>query len=349
TEIAEEVIKALDITVLESEREKLYVHPTDNLEAYDLFIRARVLKQKYYHREPAKLDSAIQLFEQAIAIDKNLIMAYVWISEIHSWLYHIRFDCSEERQAKAKAAIDMALKLQPDLPEAKLFKAWYFYWVFKDYERAKELFKEVKKRRPNQSPRLLAAIERRQNDWENSVLHWKEAFKLDPRMPRLAMELATTYMCMRKYQDAESWLHRYQVLVPFDVVSISKSAQCYVLADGNLDAAQSTLSSIKKINKHNSEVITTLILIELFKKNYNRVLNLFDSFGMDVVDDQAIFLDKYCVNAYVYNFLGDEIKCRHYADSSVMIINEEMKKNLNDPRYHSALGLAYAYQGKNSE
>ncbi len=126
TKIAEEVIKALDITVLEPEREELYVHPTNNLEAYDLFIRAREIRQKYYHTEPAKLDSAVQLFEQALKIDKNLVMAYVWISEIHSWLYHIRFDRSEDRQAKAKAAIDRALELQPDLPEAKLFKGLVF-------------------------------------------------------------------------------------------------------------------------------------------------------------------------------------------------------------------------------
>ncbi len=156
-------------------------------------------------------------------------------------------------------------------------------------------------------------------------------------------------MCMRKYKDAESWLHRHQVLVPSDVVSISKSAQCYVLADGNINAAQARLSSIEKINRYNGEVVTTLILIDLFKNNYNRVLNLFDSIGIKAVDDQQIYLDKYCVKGYVYNILGDGIKCRQYADSSVMIINEEMKKNPSDPRYHSALGITYAFQGKKNK
>jgi serine/threonine protein kinase/Flp pilus assembly protein TadD len=347
--IAEEVIKALDIKVLEPEREELYHHPTDNLEAYDLFIRARQIRQKYLYTEPAKLDSAIQLFEQAIKIDENLVMAYVWISEIHSWLYHIRFDYTENRQAKAKAFIERALEIQPDSPEAKLYKGWYYYAVFKDYERAKELINEVKKQRPNQSPEILAYIERRQNNWENAVLHLKEAFKLDPRTPGNALELGTTYMCIRKYEDAESWLNRYQVMEPSDVSSISKLAQCYILADGNINDAQSALSSIKKINECNGEVLTTLILIELFKKNYNQVLNLFDSLGINAIDTQQLFMDKYCVKAYVHHLLGDGLKCRLYADSSVMVINDEMKKNSNDPRYHSALGITYAFQGKKNE
>ncbi len=66
TKIAEEVIKALDITVLEPEREELYLHPTDNLEAYDLFIRAREIMLKYWHTDKSKLEQAVQLFEQAI-------------------------------------------------------------------------------------------------------------------------------------------------------------------------------------------------------------------------------------------------------------------------------------------
>ena len=93
----------------------------------------------------------------------------------------------------------------------------------------------------------------------------------------------------------------------------------------------------------------TSILIDLLNKNYNRALNRFDSLKIEYISDQHFFLDKHSVKAYVYNLLGDTLKTRQFADSSMMIINEFMKKNPNDPRVHSALGLAYAFWGKNNE
>ena len=346
--IAEEVIKALDITVLEPEREELYHHPTENLEAYELFIRAREIMLKYWTDQP-KLEQAVQLFEQAIEKDKNLVMAYVWLSEIHSWLYHIQFDYTEDRQAKSKTAIDKALEMQPDLPEAKLYLGWYYYRVFRDYDRARELFNYVKKRRPNEAPRLLAAIERRQGNFENSVLHFEEAFQLDPRRPRMAVEVGMTYMSMRGYKKAEYWYKRNQLLVPTDDGSKGQLAKLYILSNGNINAAQSTLNSIKKIDIDSRSALEILILVDLLNKNYNSALNRFDSLGIGYISDQHFFLDKFCVKAYIYHLLSDTIKSRQCADSSMMTINQKMKENPNDPRYHSALGLAHAFQGKKNE
>jgi serine/threonine protein kinase/tetratricopeptide (TPR) repeat protein len=347
--IADEVIKALDITVLEPEREELYQKPTDKLEAYDLFIRAREIMYKYYHRELAKLDSAIQLFEKAIKIDNNLVMAYVWISEIHSWLYHVQFDYTDERQAKSKEAIDKALEMQPGLPEAKLYLGWYWYRVFRDYDRARKLFNEVKKRRPNEPPRLLAAIERRQGNWDKSAHHWEESFRLDPRRPRMAREVGTTYKCMREYNKAESWYQRYQVIVPTDEVTKGFLAECFILKNGNIKAAQSILNTVKRIDISYYETLNTLILLDLVNKKYNKALNIYDSLRIAYSKGQHFFLDKYYIKAYIYNLLGDRSKSQQYADSSVILIKNEMKINPNDPRYHSALGLAFAFRGKKSE
>jgi serine/threonine protein kinase/tetratricopeptide (TPR) repeat protein len=347
--IAEEVIKVLDITMLEPEREELYLHPTDNLEAYDLFVRAREIMNKYWHTDYSKLEQAVQLFENAIKIDKNLVMAYVWISYIHSWQYHVKFDYTENRQAKSKAAIDKALELQPDLPEAKLYLAWYYYWVFRDYKRARDLFDAVKKRRPNQSPALLAAIDRRQGNWENSVHQYEEAFRIDPRTPRLAFELGTTYMVMRRYEKAESWYRRNQLLVPTDDVSKGRLAECYILADGSIKTARPILNSIKNLKVNNRAALESLLLIDLLNQDCSITFNHLDTLKIAYINDQRYFMDKYAAFAYIYYLFDDTSKCQQFADSALIVLNKLVSEFPNDPRYHSALGLVYALSGKRNE
>jgi tetratricopeptide (TPR) repeat protein len=163
------------------------------------------------------------------------------------------------------------------------------------------------------------------------------------------MEVATTYMSMRKYKKAESWYQRYQVIVPNDAVSMGYLAYCYILNKGDINAAQSTLKSIKKIEHHLGETLGALILINLVNKNYQRALNLFDSLRIEYSGDQNDFWDKHCVKSYIYHLLGDTLKSYQYADSSLILIHKEMRKNPNDSRYHSALGVTHAFHGNKNE
>jgi tetratricopeptide (TPR) repeat protein len=165
----------------------------------------------------------------------------------------------------------------------------------------------------------------------------------------MAREVGSTYKCMREYKKAESWYQRYQVIVPTDEVTKGLLAECFILKNGNIKVAQSILRTVKTIDFSYHETLTTLILIDLVNNEYEKALNIFDSLRIDYLKGQHFFLDKYFIKAYIYNLVDERGKSQQYADSSVILIKDEMKINPNDPRYHSALGLAYAFQGKKNE
>ena len=84
----------------------------------------------------ASMRDAVALLEQAVHLDPNFTLAYCVSTEAHDTLYHL-FDPSPERRALADAAINNALRIQPDLPEVRLAYAHYLYLIFQDYEQAR--------------------------------------------------------------------------------------------------------------------------------------------------------------------------------------------------------------------
>jgi len=136
SEIAEQVAKQLDIVVLEPERKALYAKPTDNLEAYDLLLRAKEhFGLGMINRITGELNQAVELLKKAIELDPDFTFAFIGLAHIHAQAYHSGIDRTEERKAKARDAVDKVLELEPDLPEAQLALGQYYYYVIQDFER----------------------------------------------------------------------------------------------------------------------------------------------------------------------------------------------------------------------
>jgi len=136
SDLAERVAQALDVTLLEPERRALASRPTENIEAYEYYLRGN----EYSYRSVLENDKriVIQMYEKAVELDPTFALAYAQLSRAHSGMYWRYYDRSEERLAMAKQAVDKALELDPDLPEAHLALGHYYYQAHLDYERALE-------------------------------------------------------------------------------------------------------------------------------------------------------------------------------------------------------------------
>ena len=72
-EIARKIAEALRVTLSPQELEALAVKPTENLQAYDLYLRGK----RYARRQTRQdLEFALQMFENAVAIDASFALAY---------------------------------------------------------------------------------------------------------------------------------------------------------------------------------------------------------------------------------------------------------------------------------
>ncbi len=118
TDLAQKIASALQAKLSPNEKARLDRRPTQNPDAYLLFLQAH----DYATRKDMLHDTflkAVPLFEQAIKLDPNFALAFAGLSMAESWLYHSS-DPVPARREKARLNAHEALRLQPDLPEGIL-------------------------------------------------------------------------------------------------------------------------------------------------------------------------------------------------------------------------------------
>ena len=345
-EIAEAVVKQLDLQVLEPERRAIWEHPTENLEAYDYFLQAREHERRgNATADNREYEQEVRMLRKAIDLDPDFALAYVNLCHTHRWLYFNGYDRSDERLAKSKAAVDEALRIHPNLPQAHEALAWYYYQGFLDYDRALKTFENVRKVRPNANPDLLSYIQRRQGKWEQSLVTLEEAFTLNPRVANLPFQLGLSYSMMRRYEEAETWYDRALSIDPeFDVARIAK-AFGYILFKGNTQRARAIMESLPKTVDADYE----WLFLNIVERNYHEALNRLAVTSKDAFEGQRHYVPKHFAIATLYYFMNESKLMKASADSADLHLKSELQKHPDDPRRLAALGLAFAFLGRNDD
>jgi serine/threonine protein kinase len=122
-EIARKIAEALRVTLSPQELEALAIKPTENLQAYDLYLRGK----RYARRQTRQdLEFALQMFENAVAIDASFALAYAACANACAMFY-----CNYSRDSiwveRARNASGKAVALRWDLPEVQVSQAWVLY------------------------------------------------------------------------------------------------------------------------------------------------------------------------------------------------------------------------------
>jgi serine/threonine protein kinase len=221
SDIAQTVASRLSAQLSPEERKDIEERPTNNLEAYDLYLRAKHLLVAttgvvLLTREREDFLKAISLLEEAIHKDPKFTLAYCMIAKANDTLYFDRIDHTPERRALGDVAVNAALQLRSNLPEVNLALASHLYTCYRDFERAHHIIYIAAETLPNNSDllELNALIDRVQGRWEKSTAGLERAVTLDPRNPERLAALSDNYWCLRRYRDYERILDRLIELVP---------------------------------------------------------------------------------------------------------------------------------------
>jgi len=346
SEIAEEVIKQLDLTILAPAREAIESRPTKNLKAYDFYLRGvDQWDRAFTYINPLEYLGAVKMFEKAVELDPDFVVAYIWLSEAHSSIFHNGIDRSEERLARSKEAVDKALELAPDLPEALKALGDYYYRGFRDYDRALELYESVRRARPNSSPAMIGYIQRRQGKWEESLETLKEAFRLDPRSSNLATEIANNYSTLRKYGEADQWYDRALSLSPESINAKAMKIINSFHLKGTAYGARAIMETFPPSNWTDYG----WILVEMSDRNYEKVLEILNSLSYESFEFQDLYFNKHLAYATAYYFMNKTALMRTHAEKARIALEELVREHPEDPRYRSHLGIVYAYLGRKKD
>ena len=346
SDISEQVARQLDLTVLEPERRALEAQPTDNLEAYDYFLRGRRQEERgWSYSDAQEFESSIQSYEKAIELDPDFAEAYRRLVRVHSRLFHFGVDRTEERLAKARVAMNKALELDPDHPNTLEVLAFLNYRGFLDIDRAAELIESIQKARPNYYPRLLGYIQRRQGKWEQSAASLENSFRFNPRDFQLAYEIGLCYLSMRRYKEAEAWYNRTLAINPEHITSQLAKIGISVLAEGDTKEARAILETLPQHQLADYMWFT----LGMFERDYKGVLDRLASLSYDSFKEQHIYFHKDLAYASVYHAMKEPSLTKTHAESARIELEKLVQEYPQDPRYHATLGLVYAYLGRKNE
>jgi TolB-like protein/Flp pilus assembly protein TadD len=346
SEVAGAIADTLNAKLSGAEKQELAAKPTNNTEAYDAYLRGLALSERSYLLE-ADATRAMQAFENAVKLDPNFALAWARLSRTHSIIF-LYSDASAARRESARAALEKALQLQPDLLDAQLAEGYYQYWVVHDYNRAREILERVQSKWPNNSetPRALALVARRQGRWDESLAHLHEALELDPRNLQTLTHASLTSRFMRQYQMAFKFIDRALDIAPTDNVALALKAGIYQ-ALGQLDQADAVLARMQMDASDESAVDAKAQQL-LLRHDYPAGVAFMQSSFARL--DPALRLEHAEYLSFLGNFqqLGGDAAG---AKSSYTKCREEMESLLREqpdnPRLMSGLAFANAGLGDN--
>jgi serine/threonine-protein kinase len=356
SDLAEQVAQALDITLLEPERRALRTRPTENMEAYDYYLRGNEYNSRSHLESDKRI--ALGMYEKAVELDPTFALAYAWLSRAHRLMYWFYYDRSEERLAMVKQAVDKALELNPELLEARTALGMYFYHGHLDYDRALEQFAIARKSQPNNNDLLqgIGLIQRRQGKFEQALANLKRASELDPLSHFLAWEVGTTLMYLRKYPEAERYYDQAISLAPDLSFAYYCKAWLYLCWEGSTEKARvvlaEALQSIK--SAENPSLLKLLVNIDVFDGNYQEALDRLSLESQDIdnqeyIDDREYFIPNALRYARIYGYMNKKDLEQANYESARSILETKIDERPEHARFHSALGVAYAGLGRKED
>ncbi len=150
--LATEIAGALHAAITPQEQKLIARRPTQNSAAYDLYLKARRIRDGGMNFAPMVQDQ-IKLLEAAVVLDPGFALAWGDLAWCHGWFYGVRGIAARERTPsrleKAKAAMASAVRLAPDAPETTINLGYHYYFVFDDYARSAEQFEKLLALQPN--------------------------------------------------------------------------------------------------------------------------------------------------------------------------------------------------------
>jgi TolB-like protein/Flp pilus assembly protein TadD len=350
TDLAKKIAAALQAKLSPNEKARLDQRPTQNPDAYLLFVQAHdYASQRDMFRDTSL--KAEPLFEQAIKLDPNFALAFAGLSLVESWIHH-SFDPTPGRREKARRNADEALRLQPDLPEGHLALGFSYYYGDRDYERALAEFEIAKRGLPNESQAYLAigSIQRRQGKWAESNANLEKAAALDPKNTNVLNNLIFSYMAQRDYETADKLVDRVIAASPQSLQARGLKGFIAAQWKGDLSAAEKVFSSIPPETDPDGVMTMARHWVLRLERRFPEALQVVRQFpGETLFNTTTAPCPKALLEGEIYRLQGDEAKARTAFEQARVVSDQLLRAAPADAARHGQHGLILAALGQKHE
>jgi serine/threonine-protein kinase len=347
SDIATKVAQALGGALGQGEEKRLSEKPTQNLAAYDAFLKGEEISKALAVNDPPTVRRALGYYEQVVALDPGFAQGWARVSVACSLLYANALP--EPRLAeRARQAADKAIALAPGRPEGYHALGNLERLVNHDLPRAREQYAKALRLAPNAADILgsSAATEQGLGNIEEALEHAKQAERLDPRSVGAVRRVGVMLVQLRRYPEGIATLDRAIALAPSNVNVIEYRAMAS-LGQGDLAGARAVLRSAQK------DIEPTALVA--YVAQYNDLVWVLDEeqralllrLTPEAFDGDRAALEICLTQAYALK--GDAANTRAHADEARKGFEEQLREAPNDHQLLVLHALALAYLGRKEE
>lgn len=273
-EIALAIVENLRLKLLEGEKTALLKRPTDDAEAYNLYLKGLYFAFK---PDPEALQKALKYFREALDKDPVLASAHAGVASIYGAMSSYDLASPKEMMPKAKAALQKALQLDENLAEAHALRAMIAYYYEWDWEAAARSFNRTFALNPGHSWAhayngwFCVAMQR----FDEAVKEIKLAQKVDPLMPLFYAFSVGIHVAAGRYDEAVDEFHKATELEPNLGLACFHVGWAYMYK-GELDTAVSMLQKSKELGVSPGWGESVIALIHIKRGEKEKAVQILD-------------------------------------------------------------------------
>ena len=340
-QIAGQVSGALNVALAAPDRERLADQPTQDMEAYNLYLQADAITGT----DQASTRRKIALFEQAVRRDSTFAMAWARLSANKALL--VWSSPGNADDGSARAALDRAIALAPDAPTTYRARISYADFIERDLQRVRSLTEEAVRRYPNEAIliRNLGIFEANEGDPDTALALFRRAAILDPQSLGTARALGSGLQVAGRWVEARETFERARRLAPDDI-SVVQSLVGISLSEGDLAGAR------RHLNAPMSPDLRELMLATIVM--YGDHYWVLDAAQQDTVLKLGVepFADDPASRAFgfaqILHARGDSAGARRWAREAAREF-ERHAADSDDPQVPALAAISHAFDGRPDE
>ncbi len=303
SEITRQIVAAVRGELTEEEQRDLGQLPTDNMAAYEAYLKAQVA----LHRPDYIVDNYIEAghwARQAVDLDPGFAQAWAILVETNGQSIWMGQDSSPARFEAAREALENAERLGPGLAETVAARAEYQYRVEQDFQAAAQTYARALAMRPGDAELLfrLAVAKRRTPDVEGALEAMRRAIELDPNNARVPTLLVETLGNMARFEEAEPTARDLIFRAP-DAQDARATLAAIEMYSGRITEARATLEQV--LPNAGATYYFTLTELPYYEKDFEKAIATWNSALVQrAVNSRGFMGHDYAGRAWAWRLLG---------------------------------------------
>jgi TolB-like protein/class 3 adenylate cyclase len=285
SDVAQKIAGALEAKLTGGEKAAINSGGTENAQAYEAYLHAVALRTA---QSPEDQERGIEFCRQAVDLDPNYAQAWAELAVKEASKYFFP-EHTEVQKDRARRAAENALRLAPDLADARGAMGLYYYYCLQDFEGALARLEEARQLAPNDWKLIgaVSLVKRRQGRLDEAITLQLHATQLDPLNEDIWVNLARSYAGVRKFELALNACDRALKIDPKSGDILMQKADI-LTAKGDFAVGWQMVKDLKF--RPNGRAFGDYITMLVFQRRFHDAISLMSSSMEEDKEMSPIFL-----------------------------------------------------------